>query len=166
MKKTALILIVVLTTILASGADCDKLATNASASDFTVVTNGANPAVAVVAFCENSEFVINVFYLGIDSHDNNTHLFVHELILHERSIKVEDAGWKRFGESLNGCKRIQYAVQNGSCDKEGDFTRRVGTGSGVMGDKAPCVNFEYRICGHGNQVKYDTNSPVNPPPQW
>ena len=163
MKKITLIFAGLLMVVCAARADCDKTAVPADHDEFALVLDSQGvPVVKAVGFCEDLAYVIDTFVLAVSSVDSKTHLYVHELIAPKKTKGAPaGAGWKRFNEDLTGCTAISDAKPNGSCDQPGDFTRSVGTGSGLggAGKAATCASFEYRICGHGSQVKYDTVPP-------
>src|SRR5271157_2477795 len=135
MKKTVLILTGLLSAICAYGADCSNKAPEkvVDQNEYTIVSDSSNnmPAVAVVGFWEftkakKKEFVVDIFFLATDSNDNNnTHLYVHELI-----PPKEDWVLKRFPEDLTGCTKLPKFAINGTFESPGDYTRSVSTGSG------------------------------------
>lgn len=154
MKRTTLILAGLFMAICASGSDCDKnkpgpvAVTNVS--EAAIVSNSnKKPAVAVVGFWEDTEFVVDIFVLATDSTDNNkTHLYVHELI-----PPNDDQGWKEFVENFTGCYEIQ-AAPKGSWGHEGDFTRSVSTGSGLIPGLTKAAPKSVNLCGHRKDIKY------------
>ena len=166
MKKITLFLAALFMAIYAARAECDNTAVSANDDQFTLVLDSKGvPAVNVVGFCEASDYVIDTFVLAVSSEDKKTHLYLHELIAPNKAKGAPiGTGWLRFNEDLSGCTELPYAKPHGSCDQPGDFTRSVGTGSGLGGPSKPtatCAGFEYRICGHRDQVKYDA---ISPPP--
>jgi hypothetical protein len=167
MKKIALVLAGLLIAVCTVRAECDNEADPADNDQFTLILNSKGvPAVGVVSFCEGPDYVIDTFVLAESSEDKKTHLYVHELVASNRAggAPIEVAGWKRFKDDLSGCNEILDAQPFGPCKKPGDFTRSVGTGSGLTGTStatATCAGFRYRICGHSDHVMYDTI--ISPP---
>ena len=142
MKKPLLVLIGLLLAIRTLEADCaNSMTTVNDLSGFTIVTNdkGAQ-ANATVGFCEDSDYIIDIFYLATDNNSGATYLFVHELVLTNANSGafststqfVDVPGWQRTNEDLKGWKAIHIGQYN-RCGQHGDFTRSVRTGSGVEG---------------------------------
>jgi hypothetical protein len=161
MKKIVFILTGLLSAIGASGADCSNNTPTkvVDQNEYTIVSDSSNnkPAVQVVGFWEftrahEKEYVVDIFFLATDHHDKNiTHLYVHEL------IPPKDDWVFRFPEDLTACKAILNVTVCGTFEKPGDYTRRVGTGSGFMGTGAnpPPACKSYKCCGHRDELTYD-----------
>ena len=164
MKKITLILAALFMASYAVGADCDQTATLVppGEDEFALVLNSKGvPAVQAVGFCEDSDYVIDTFILAKSAVDHLIHLYVHELIAKNKAkgAPAETVVWFRFGEDLSGCTNLLDAQPSGPCGQPGDFTRSVGTGSGLGGPgKATSqCGIYYSLCGHSKEIKYGTS---------
>jgi hypothetical protein len=176
MKKTTLILSALLTTISAwAGNDCSTQMSVLHLKDlskYTILTDkNGNTCVSTVAFCEGSDFVVDIIYVAGDanpSSNNQDGSQAEYLIVHEfsqpvgeeftRKARFTDLGWFISGSESGLAKRnVIWFYAYGPCSNPGDFTRSTGTGSGLFslaklpsggtnsGGSAPYI----KLCGHG-----------------
>jgi hypothetical protein len=147
MKKTGLTLAGLLVAVCAfAKPDCTQKMSPANGPDEFAIVSDQNGklARAAVAFCEDADYVVDIFYIGKSVKDGNDYYYIHELILNDPNA-VGDGGWYRMPKALDNSINEIVLKTNGDCYNPGDFTRSVSTGSGHLGGGTG----KYIFCGHG-----------------